>query len=84
MQCIVDLGSGKGYLAEELARRGLKVVGIDSDPVNALGAERRHRLLVSKKHRNLGKSKATAKGADSGEAGMCTKPIQNRISDTGG
>jgi len=46
IDCVVDLGSGKGYLAEELANRGLKVVAIDSDPLNLKGAVRRHGLLA--------------------------------------
>jgi hypothetical protein len=69
IDCVVDLGSGKGYLAEELALRGLKVVAIDSNPLNLKGAIKRHRLLTreSKRRGPLRKSerdngRATSEG----------------------
>lgn len=46
---IIDAGDGKGYLSSRLAlEHGLKVLGIDSSPVNTVGAEKRNSKLEKK------------------------------------
>lgn len=87
VSCVVDLGSGKGYLAEELARRGVKVVGIDCNPDNARGAERRHRLLVNPKLLHAGRSKterAEAKRIQNDGRPPFSPPLDDPAGDGGG
>jgi len=38
---VVDVGSGLGYLGEELCRRGFRVLGLEASLSNVAGAERR-------------------------------------------
>lgn len=45
---VVDVGSGKGYLSEYLARcSGVTVVGLDSQPMNTRGALNRKQKVFS-------------------------------------
>lgn len=47
--CVVDLGSGQGYLSAVLALTyGLRVIGVDKDPVQTEGAERRKQATVQR------------------------------------
>ena len=40
-QTVVDVGSGLGYLGEELSRRGFTLVGLEVSRSHVGGAERR-------------------------------------------
>jgi ubiquinone/menaquinone biosynthesis C-methylase UbiE len=50
--CVMDVGSGKGHVAQELAvSAGLRVIAVDSNPANAAGALHRHQLLARRRRR---------------------------------
>ncbi|XP_064398049.1 probable methyltransferase-like protein 25 isoform X3 [Halichondria panicea] len=56
VQQVVDVGSGKGYLSEYLARcSGVTVVGLDSQPMNTRGALNR-KQKVSKRWKKKAKA----------------------------
>ena len=44
-QTVVDVGSGLGYLGEELSRRGFTLVGLEASRSHVGGAERRRNKI---------------------------------------
>ena len=45
-QTVVDVGSGLGYLGEELCRRGFKVIGLEASKSHVAGAGRRKERMA--------------------------------------
>ena len=57
--CVMDVGSGKGHVAQELAvAAGLRVIAVDANPANAAGALQRHRLLARRRRGRGGRRRA--------------------------